>query len=68
MLAGHDYLDAAEANADSAHRDWSVCQDGSKHPGAVRGAVNDFAQRQGLTVVVTTHDGPFRTWIIIKPH
>lgn len=32
---------------------FAVCMDGSRHQGAVKGAVNEFAQQHGLTLLVT---------------
>lgn len=46
--------------------DWSLCADGKKHRGAVKAAVNEFAERNGLTVFVTYGDAPWPTWIIWK--
>ena len=48
-------------------QDWSVCQNGEKHPGAVKQAVDDFATEQFLSVFVTYHDQPWNTWFILKP-
>ena len=96
ILAGHDYLTAAEVAAKPDNtQDWSgttalqpenkvtpappccsaccgvaravmrsppqqpicpaaaVCMDGSKQEGAVKGAVNEFAQAHGLSILVT---------------
>lgn len=65
--AGHDYLDCAEMSVVDPSQDWSLCMDGTVHKGAVRGAVNDFAARVQQPVVATTHDGPWRSWLIMKP-
>lgn len=64
LMAGHDYVTAAEVTG----QDWSVCMDGSKNPGAVRGAVDDFAAKLDLHVAVTYHEpfGP-STFLIRKP-
>jgi len=63
IMAGHDFLYASEVNG----QDWSVCHDGSKQPGAVRGAVEDFAKEKGLEISVTTDDAPWKTWVVRKP-
>lgn len=49
IFAGHDYLTADEV----AGQDWSLCQDGSMNRGAVKGAVDEFAELHGLQVTVT---------------
>ena len=46
IVAGHDYLTAAEVPG----QDWSICSDGSKNEGAVKGAVNDFFSRHHLKI------------------
>jgi hypothetical protein len=63
ILAGHDYLTAAEARP----QDWSKCHDGSVHEGAVKGAVDDFATKHGLTVTVTWQEPMWSTWVMRKP-
>ena len=63
LMTGHDYKLASEGPAGD---DWSVCADGSKHPGAVRGAVDEFAAKHGFQVVVTYRDD-WNTWMIRKP-
>ena len=63
IMAGDDYLTANEhlylkKGIYDVNDDWGVCADGSKHPGAVKGAVNKFAKSHGLTV--------FNTWKHIR--
>jgi hypothetical protein len=41
--------------------------DGSKNYGAVMGAVNEFAMKRGLQVMVTWGPDIWRSWIIRKP-
>ena len=67
LSTGHDYLDNVEVQRVSPNQDWSVCGDGTVNKGAVRGAVDEFAQAVKQPVLVTTHDGPWRSWIIMKP-
>jgi hypothetical protein len=50
-----------------SEQDWSVCADGSKHDGAVRGAVDEFFGQLGLQVLVTYRDGPWVSWVVRKP-
>ena len=47
-------------------QDWSICEDGTKHDGAVRGAVDEFAKENNLQVVVQTSKRNFPTWSIEK--
>ncbi len=61
IMAGHDYFHAIQGGG----QDWTVCMDGSRHPGGVKGAVNEFARKLGLTVVVCNHE---TSWLIRKPH
>ena len=64
IMAGHDYITNAEL---PRGQDWSICQDGSKHPGAVRGAVEEFMLKRGQTITVTYKEQhPFRTWMVLK--
>lgn len=53
LLAGHSYLTAAEAREVAPAEDWATCGDGSRREGAVKGAVDDFAWRHGLTLAVS---------------
>lgn len=66
ILAGHDYLDAAEMRKQSPRQDWSICADGSIHTGAVKGAVEDFALQWGLVISVVYADR-WPSWMIQKP-
>ena len=45
---------------------WGICEDGSLQPRAVRGAVEDFAKSQHLSIV--TSQESFPTWFIQKPY
>lgn len=67
ILAGHDFIDAPSAMEKlGPEEDWSRCEDGTLEPRAVKGAVEDFAAKEGL-YIVTTHEG-FDTWLIQKPY
>ncbi|KAG2429484.1 hypothetical protein HXX76_010721 [Chlamydomonas incerta] len=66
IMAGHDYLDAPQVKALSG-QNWAKCMDGSEHQGAVKGAVDQFFEKQGLVVHVTYQDSPWSTWIVRKP-
>lgn len=68
LMAGHDYMYNSQVQALQPDQDWSICQDGSIHQSAVRGAVNDFAEKNGLIVTVEFAAGhEFRTWMVQKP-
>jgi hypothetical protein len=45
---GHDY--ALKESWEKMGQDWTLCGDGSRHPLAVVGAVNDFAAKHDLQV------------------
>uniref|UniRef100_A0A7S1UV03 Methyltransferase domain-containing protein n=1 Tax=Grammatophora oceanica TaxID=210454 RepID=A0A7S1UV03_9STRA len=63
LMAGHDYVYAHEvAEADG---NWSICEDGSFHPTAVRGAVDEFAQSHRLKLFTTQEN--HATWMFRKP-
>ena len=47
-------------------KNWGICEDGSDHPTAVKGAVDEFAKPLGLNVVVSNEDFP--SWYIQKPY
>lgn len=63
IMAGHDFKSAAEV----PNQDWSVCHDGTKNPGAVKGAVQDFMTARGVTVSVAYQDGDWPSWLVQKP-
>lgn len=73
ILAGHDYLDAEECKILTkklgweVRNDWSLCYDGSVNHGAVKGAVNEFAERNDLQVLVTYGDERWNSWVMVKP-
>ena len=68
ILAGHDFLNAAEVVQISPDQDWSVCGDGAVNGGAVRGAVEDFAKSNGLTVTLLSYaDDHWPSYGIRKP-
>ena len=70
LMAGHDYLTNSEMKAllPRTTMDWSVCADGSVHPGAVKGAVLDFVARQGIAAdaVLATND-EWPSFYLTKP-
>lgn len=46
-------------------QDWSLCMNGTKHPGAVKGAVRDFAAKNNLKIYMTDEtDWP--SWLVRK--
>jgi hypothetical protein len=49
-------------------QDWSICMNGTKHEGAVRGAVEDFAAQKELVLSVMYKEGAsFASWMMQKP-
>lgn len=66
IMAGHDYRDAAEVKKVLPKEDWSVCMDGSVNAGAVKGAVEEFAEKNGLVISVMYNDD-WPSWMIQKP-
>jgi hypothetical protein len=47
-------------------QDWSLCEDGSRNPGAVKGAVMEFALQHNLKVeAIFQNEQP--SWIMRKP-
>jgi len=64
IMAGHDFVYAADVVGDKTG-DWSICADGSIHPEAVRGAVEEFANDNGLTISTTNE--MHASWMFRKP-
>jgi hypothetical protein len=62
VMSGHDYLHAHEVPG----QDWSLCSDGTVHPGSVKGAVDDFANLHNKQVLVSYREKMFSSWSIIK--
>lgn len=70
LLAGDDYADVEtvkELYGD--HQDWSTCANGTVHPGAVLGAVDDFARDHGVQMSIFRMMGASLSpqWLIFKP-
>lgn len=63
ILAGHDYLSAAEAA--KGGQSWRQCMDGSEGSGAVKGAVNEFVFANNLQLL-STYDGLWYSWYLQK--
>lgn len=66
-MAGHDYMTAVTQAQRDPNQDWSICGDGSIHPGAVKGAVDEFATSHSLTVAVTYRQPDWPSWLMVKP-
>ena len=62
IMSGHDYMSADEVPG----QDWSVCYDGTKNIGAVKGAVDDFAKLKNLQVLVSYKELAWHTWTMLK--
>lgn len=68
IVGGHDYIDAQYAiDKLGPHEDWSKCEDGSIHPEAVKGAVDEFRMQEG-NLEVYTSDEDFPSWYLQKPY
>jgi len=67
IIGGHDYVDAQYAIDRLGEKEnWGICEDGSIHPEAVKGAVDLFAKENGLYVISSNEDFP--SWYMQKPH
>mmetsp|Transcript_30227 Transcript_30227/g.50884 ORF Transcript_30227/g.50884 Transcript_30227/m.50884 type:complete len:291 (+) Transcript_30227:332-1204(+) len=67
LLAGHDYLSADEVNFLTSGQNWALCANGTSHLGAVRAAVNDFANSINAQVLITYRERfNFNSWYIRK--
>jgi predicted O-methyltransferase YrrM len=73
IMSGHDYMENDDLKlhkemfgSDGDIQDWSISQDGRIHPGAVKGAVDDFANRHGLQVLVSYREKLYNNWCFIK--
>ena len=62
ILSGHDYHESCEIKG----QDWSKCMDGTVHEGAVKGAVDEFAEANGLQVLVSYKEKKWHTWSNLK--
>lgn len=60
-------IDMMQAAAERKDEDWFLCSNGTRHAGAVKAAVNEFATAHKLSVFVTYGDAPWPTWMIWKP-
>lgn len=68
ILGGHDYIDAQYAiDKLGPKEDWSKCEDGSIHPEAVKGAVDEFRKQEG-DLDVYTSDEDFPSWYVQMPY
>ena len=66
IMSGHDYHTSEEVMRVYSDQDWSVCMDGSINTGAVKGAVDEFAENNGLQVLVSYAEEMFFTWSLVK--
>ena len=61
-MSGHDY----HTNSEVPRQNWSLCMDGTINEGAVKGAVDEFAEDNGLQVLVSYAEAKWHTWSILK--
>ena len=68
IFAGHDYIDAKEVYKINK-QNWSIAGTGAVdwQGRAVKSAVDHFAHRKGLQVVISYRDSPWNTWAVRKP-
>jgi len=43
---------AQDPSVKDSNQDWSLCMNGTRNEGAVKGAVDEFAQEHGLQILV----------------
>jgi hypothetical protein len=74
VMAGHDFITNGENLKRQQKDDWGLCMDGTRNEGAVRGAVEDFAMKHGLTISVMyaekcerEQDYIWHSWMLQKP-
>ena len=67
IVSGHDFLSVAEQKALDPNQDWSRCLDGSVNQGAVKGAVETFARKHGLSFSVMYSTTAWTSWMLQKP-
>ncbi len=68
IFAGHDYMSAADVPPEITD-DWSVNYDGTIDPlgRAVKGAVDEFANKHSVQLTVGYHEPLWSTWAMRKP-
>lgn len=62
IMAGHDYLEAKDVPG----QDWSLCASGERHPGGVKGAVDEFTRTHHHQLLITYGDSPWNSWMFRK--
>ena len=66
ILAGHDYKTAAEVKLADSSQDWAVCANGTRHEGAVKGAVDDFRNKMNITSKLYITNECWASWLFFK--
>lgn len=68
IVAGHDYMNAETfANISNHSEDWALCGNGTIHPGAVKGAVDEAVASLGVELFILHKDGLYPSWLFRKP-
>lgn len=64
LVSGHDYLYNKQVQAMTPEQDWSICGNGEKQEGAVKGAVDFFVSlvNRGRTAPMTVHFTAKEQW------
>lgn len=65
LMGGHDYLTNREVQDLTPNQDWSLCSNGSVIPGAVKQAVLEFVEHEGLEISISSDQWP--SWLVQKP-
>ena len=65
IMSGHDYYNTAEVKQLDSSQDWSVCGNGTRNEGAVKGAVNDFVKNKNVTIHVTKEVWPSWWFVVV---
>jgi hypothetical protein len=69
IMAGHDYVtqeDVLREKGPTTTERWDLNEDGSINPGAVKGAVNDFADKNNKQLILCYRESMWYTWYFRK--
>ena len=55
------------ANISNHSEDWALCGNGTTHPGAVKGAVDEAVASLGVELFILHKDGLYPSWLFRKP-
>jgi hypothetical protein len=66
IMSGHDYKTAAEVRLINRNEEWGICENGTRHEGSVKGAVDDFIKSHKITNLQITSGDLWASWLFIK--